>query len=104
MDGGMVGSGGMVHGGVAVAMAVSASARVGVDEGHEGQDCREGLKHGIKLLRILCSSRKKDITYSSSTLKKLEEMFCTKICNILKAGLFELCVQRSESDPMLASM
>ena len=69
VDGGMVGSGGMVHGGVAVAMAVSASARVGVDEGHEGQDCSEGLKHGIKLLRILCSSRK-EITYSSSTLKK----------------------------------
>ena len=61
--------GGMVHGGVAVAMAVSASARVGVDEGHEGQDCREGLKHGIKSLRILCSSRI-EVTYSSSTLNQ----------------------------------
>ena len=69
MDRGMVGSGGMVHGGVAVAMAVSASARVGVDEGHEGQDCREGLKHGIKLLKVLCSSRK-EVTYSSSTLNQ----------------------------------
>ena len=69
MDRGMVGSGGMVHGGVAVAVAVSASARVGVDEGHEGQDCREGLKHGIKLLKVLCSSRK-EVTYSSSTLNQ----------------------------------
>ena len=55
MHGGMV-DGGMMDWGVDGAMAVSASTRVGVDEGHEGQDCREGLKHGIKLSRILCSS------------------------------------------------
>ena len=52
MDRGVVGSGGMVHGGVAVAMTVSASTSVGVDEGHKGQDCREGLHVKIDLWRI----------------------------------------------------
>ena len=48
VDGGMM-DGGMMDWGVDGAMAVSASTRVGVDEGHEGQDCDGALKHDFNL-------------------------------------------------------
>ena len=50
--GSMVRRGGMVHGGVVRrGVAVATAAGVGVDEGHEGQDCHGVLKDSRTIVR-----------------------------------------------------
>ena len=52
VDGSMVRRGGMVNGGVVRrGVAVATAAGVGVDEGHEGQDCHGVLKDSRTIVR-----------------------------------------------------